>query len=94
MFLDGLVGDAHVGAEFLNRHGLVGGFVKGIFDFQDKVPALTFAFSGDTLDVFWIDAHAVDPGLHGRRVWIIKGKQFPANGVFWHPVPLVRSRPK
>ena len=63
-FLNGFVGDSHVSAEFLNGEELVRRFVKGSFDFQNKIPAVALAFSGDALDVFGIDTEAVDPGFH------------------------------
>ncbi|MBH1959607.1 MAG: hypothetical protein I8H68_05815 [Flavobacteriia bacterium] len=53
-FLDGFVGEAHVGAEFLDGEDLMSGFVKGGFYFQNQITAVVFTFSGDALDLWGI----------------------------------------
>ncbi|KMQ70184.1 hypothetical protein ACM44_13675 [Chryseobacterium koreense CCUG 49689] len=63
-FSNGLVGDPHVGAEFLYGEELVFGFVEGGLDFQDQVAAVAFTFAGDELDVFGIDADAGSSWFH------------------------------
>lgn len=89
--LDGFVRDAHVGAEFPDSEDLVVGLVQRGLDFMDQGAAVTFAFSGDALDVFRVDADARDSGLHGRKVLTGKGNLFSRNGVLRHGVPPVRS---
>ncbi|WP_313806971.1 hypothetical protein [Flavobacterium sp.] len=59
--VEGVGVEAHVVAEFVDGDGLVFGFVVLFFDGGDDVAALTFAFSGDLLDVFGVDTDS----LHG-----------------------------
>ena len=63
-FLDGFVGEAHVGAELMDREDLMSGFVEGGFDFQNETAAVALAFAGDALDVFGVNAEAGDSGFH------------------------------
>lgn len=72
-FLNGFVWNSHVGAEFLNSDELVGRFVKGGFDFMNKITAVALAFSGDALDVFGVNAEPGNSGFHRFGFLINKG---------------------
>jgi hypothetical protein len=64
ILFDGGGFDAHVLAEFVEGDGLVLVFVEVLFDGTHNISALAFAFTGDLLDVFGVDAYSVH-GLLG-----------------------------
>lgn len=71
--LNSIQRNAHVIAELLGGEHLVWRFVQGVFNLVDQSAAVAFAFSGNALDVFWVDA---DPGNSGFHDFVFATQRF------------------
>lgn len=58
------VGNAHVEGKFFYREDLMVGFLEGFFDGVQQIAAIPFTFTGNTLNIFGIDANTGHPGFH------------------------------
>ncbi|WP_447951114.1 hypothetical protein [Chryseobacterium koreense] len=63
-FFDGLVGDAYVGAEFLDGEDLVFFLIECFLNSDDQTAAVALTFTGNELDVLGVDADSGGSGFH------------------------------
>ena len=71
-FADLVWREVEVGGEFEPGDGVMGLFSQRCFDSVNEVAAVPFAFTGNTLDVLWINAEACRSGLYDVSVLATK----------------------